>query len=186
MATLSEMNELDEMLDNSKLSSGKENNATATTGAGAGATGAGGDDPANPRFEVTNRSEKKARKSLSKLGLVKVQGINRVTFRRPKGVRFISLSLRLSLLTLTYAVCVDPVDHQHARSVQIARLESVHRLWRRPARGPIPPNDGRSAAATTATASRSSCSPRRSRSSCYSRRQVVIRQAKGRPSAGGR
>ena len=85
MATLSEMNELDEMLDNSKLSSGKENNATAGTGAGAG-----GDDPANPRFEVTNRSEKKARKSLSKLGLVKVQGINRVTFRRPKGVRSLS------------------------------------------------------------------------------------------------
>ena len=100
MATLSEMNELDEMLDNSKLSSGKENNATATTGAGAGA---GGDDPANPRFEVTNRSEKKARKSLSKLGLVKVQGINRVTFRRPKGVR--SLSLSLSLSSCTYVCC---------------------------------------------------------------------------------
>lgn len=37
-----------------------------------------------------SRQEKKARKELSKLGLKKIEGINRVTLRRPKNV-----SLRL-------------------------------------------------------------------------------------------
>lgn len=35
---------------------------------------------------VTSRGEKKARKSILKLGLVRVPGITRVTLRRPKNV----------------------------------------------------------------------------------------------------
>lgn len=35
---------------------------------------------------VHNRNEKKARKSIAKLGLVRVPGITRVTLRRPKNV----------------------------------------------------------------------------------------------------
>ena len=36
---------------------------------------------------LQSRSEKKARKLISKLGLKKIAGINRVTLRRPKNVR---------------------------------------------------------------------------------------------------
>ncbi|GAO51474.1 hypothetical protein G7K_5574-t1 [Saitoella complicata NRRL Y-17804] len=38
---------------------------------------------------VASRTESKARKALSKLGLVQVPGITRVTFRRPKNVLFV-------------------------------------------------------------------------------------------------
>jgi len=36
-----------------------------------------------------SRAEKKARKALSKMGLQKIEGINRVVLRRPKGVLFV-------------------------------------------------------------------------------------------------
>lgn len=36
---------------------------------------------------VHSRNEKKARKSIAKLGLVRIPGITRVTLRRPKNVR---------------------------------------------------------------------------------------------------
>jgi len=38
---------------------------------------------------VYSRNEKKARKSIAKLGLVKVPGITRVTLRRPKNILFV-------------------------------------------------------------------------------------------------
>ncbi|KAI1007009.1 hypothetical protein K3495_g1211 [Podosphaera aphanis] len=38
---------------------------------------------------VHSRNEKKARKSIAKLGLVKVSGITRVTLRRPKNILFV-------------------------------------------------------------------------------------------------
>jgi len=47
-------------------------------------TGEGG-IPAGGQI-VHSRNEKKARKSIAKLGLVKVPGITRVTLRRPKNV----------------------------------------------------------------------------------------------------
>jgi nascent polypeptide-associated complex subunit alpha len=40
---------------------------------------------------VHSRNEKKARKSIAKLGLVKIPGITRVTLRRPKNVRHLHL-----------------------------------------------------------------------------------------------
>jgi nascent polypeptide-associated complex subunit alpha len=42
--------------------------------------------PAGATAVVHSRNEKKARKSIAKLGLVKVPGITRVTLRRPKNV----------------------------------------------------------------------------------------------------
>lgn len=42
--------------------------------------------PAGSSVTVHSRNEKKARKSIAKLGLKKVEGITRVTLRRPKNV----------------------------------------------------------------------------------------------------
>jgi nascent polypeptide-associated complex subunit alpha len=42
--------------------------------------------PSGATAVVHNRNEKKARKSIAKLGLVRVPGITRVTLRRPKNV----------------------------------------------------------------------------------------------------
>jgi len=50
-------------------------------------TGEGG-IPAGGQI-VHSRNEKKARKSIAKLGLVKVPGITRVTLRRPKNILFV-------------------------------------------------------------------------------------------------
>lgn len=43
--------------------------------------------PAGSAVTVHSRNEKKARKSIAKLGLKHVPGITRVTLRRPKNVR---------------------------------------------------------------------------------------------------
>ena len=52
------------------------------------ATGEGGETgiPAGSSVTVHSRNEKKARKSIAKLGLKHVPGITRVTLRRPKNV----------------------------------------------------------------------------------------------------
>lgn len=43
--------------------------------------------PAGASIAVHSRNEKKARKAIAKLGLKHVEGITRVTLRRPKNVR---------------------------------------------------------------------------------------------------
>lgn len=43
--------------------------------------------PAAGDDSLQSRGERKARKALSKLGLKKVEGVTRVTMRRPKNVR---------------------------------------------------------------------------------------------------
>ncbi|KAI9890262.1 MAG: GAL4 enhancer protein [Vezdaea aestivalis] len=45
--------------------------------------------PTGSTVTVHSRNEKKARKSISKLGLQKVNGITRVTLRRPKAILFV-------------------------------------------------------------------------------------------------
>ena len=54
---------------------------------------AGGDGeaniPAGASVAVHSRNEKKARKAISKLGLKHVEGITRVTLRRPKNILFV-------------------------------------------------------------------------------------------------
>lgn len=52
------------------------------------AVDAGSDGEVGGNFDkLQSRAERKARKALLGLGLKKVPGINRVTLRRPKGVR---------------------------------------------------------------------------------------------------
>lgn len=46
-----------------------------------------GSIPSGSQVTVHNRNEKKARKAIAKLGLKKIEGITRVTLRRPKNVR---------------------------------------------------------------------------------------------------
>ncbi|KAL9101196.1 MAG: hypothetical protein Q9163_003514 [Psora crenata] len=55
------------------------------------ARGDGGESgiPAGSSVTVHSRNEKKARKSISKLGLKHVPGITRVTLRRPKNILFV-------------------------------------------------------------------------------------------------
>ena len=45
--------------------------------------------PAGASVAVHSRNEKKARKAIQKLGLTKVEGITRVTLRRPKNILFV-------------------------------------------------------------------------------------------------
>lgn len=64
---------------------------------------------------VHSRNEKKARKAIAKLGLKHIEGITRVTLRRPKGVRaFLS---NLSSIALTW---IDSIRHQQPRCLQVA------------------------------------------------------------------
>ena len=73
------MNELDAMLSKSKVKDGQE-------GSDAGSDTENLNSGGIKVIDTQSRGEKKARKALSKLGLVPVPNINRVTFRRPKGV----------------------------------------------------------------------------------------------------
>ena len=45
--------------------------------------------PAGASVAIHNRNEKKARKAIAKLGLKHVEGITRVTLRRPKNILFV-------------------------------------------------------------------------------------------------
>ncbi|KAI4831945.1 nascent polypeptide-associated complex, alpha subunit [Aureobasidium sp. EXF-8845] len=45
--------------------------------------------PAGSSVTVHSRNEKKARKAIAKLGLKKIEGITRVTLRRPKNILFV-------------------------------------------------------------------------------------------------
>lgn len=45
--------------------------------------------PAGAQVTVHSRNEKKARKAISKLGLKHIEGITRVTLRRPKNILFV-------------------------------------------------------------------------------------------------
>jgi nascent polypeptide-associated complex subunit alpha len=45
--------------------------------------------PAGAQVAVHSRNEKKARKAISKLGLKHIEGITRVTLRRPKNILFV-------------------------------------------------------------------------------------------------
>lgn len=100
------------------------------TGGGEGETGM----PAGSSVTVHSRNEKKARKSIAKLGLKHVPGITRVTLRRPKNVsgRFTpsggfdrrQLSFQRSSTTAcsitdTKYNYTDPLRHQPARRLQV-------------------------------------------------------------------
>lgn len=61
------------------------------SGEEAGGEGAEGEAniPAGASVAVHSRNEKKARKAIAKLGLKHVEGITRVTLRRPKNILFV-------------------------------------------------------------------------------------------------
>lgn len=110
---------------------------------------AGGDAgiPAGASVAVHSRNEKKARKAIAKLGLKHVEGITRVTLRRPKNVgrqllqehiefrtsaNVQSLSKLIQGLLLLTLICIvkcavssantslsDPLRHQPARCLQV-------------------------------------------------------------------
>jgi len=65
--------------------------APATTeGGGEGqSSGADGDDPSAGDDSKQSKAEKKARKSLAKMGLKKVQGVDRVTLKKSKTILFV-------------------------------------------------------------------------------------------------
>jgi len=51
--------------------------------------GGGVSIPAGAQVSIHSRNEKKARKAIAKLGLKHIEGITRVTLRRPKGILFV-------------------------------------------------------------------------------------------------
>ena len=78
--------------------------------------------PAGSSVTVHSRNEKKARKAIAKLGLKKIEGITRVTLRRPKNVS--------SCLYINWKLAAnprpDPLRHQPARRLQVPQLQHLH------------------------------------------------------------
>jgi hypothetical protein len=60
--------------------------------------------PAGSTVQVHSRNEKKARKAIAKLGLKHVEGITRVTLRRPKNV---SGNLGMHLIWITWSSTLE-------------------------------------------------------------------------------
>ena len=101
---------------------------------------AGGEDssiPAGSSVTVHSRNEKKARKSIGKLGLKHVPGITRVTLRRPKNVSRSALAKHAPIYPakdlqwaytgrVAYSVPTDSIRHQPARCLQVAVKQYLH------------------------------------------------------------
>lgn len=84
--------------------------------------------PAGSTAVVHSRQEKKARKALEKLNLIRVPGITRVTLRRPKNVglsqlRGEKLGIRKRELKRIYT---DPLRHQQPRRLQVPQQQHLH------------------------------------------------------------
>jgi nascent polypeptide-associated complex subunit alpha len=71
--------------------------------------------PAGSSVTIHSRNEKKARKALSKLGLKQIEGITRVTLRRPKGVSLCLLSIRF-VLSLDFSWSSANINHRSSSS----------------------------------------------------------------------
>lgn len=97
--------------------------------------------PAGSSAVIHSRNEKKARKAMEKLHLTRIQGITRVTLRRPKNV---SLQYRVEGQELPlggWQTCIhtasnfgelansrrtDPLRHQQPRSLQVSQQQHLH------------------------------------------------------------
>ena len=80
---------IEELPDDPPPKKGAEMDDASSSSESDEAEAAGGEDasiPAGSSVTVHSRNEKKARKSIAKLGLKHVPGITRVTLRRPKNV----------------------------------------------------------------------------------------------------
>jgi hypothetical protein len=87
--------------------------------------------PAGAAVAVHSRNEKKARKAIAKLGLKHIDGITRVTLRRPKNVSSRG-NRRGSCIWLSSGVIenwltrkADPLRDQLARCLQVAVQQHV-------------------------------------------------------------
>ena len=82
---------IEELPDDEPVKKGAEVDDASSSSDSDEAEAAGGEGeagiPAGSSVTVHSRNEKKARKSIAKLGLKHVPGITRVTLRRPKNVR---------------------------------------------------------------------------------------------------
>ncbi len=82
---------IEELPDDEPVKKGAEVDDASSSSDSDDAEAAGGEGeagiPAGSSVTVHSRNEKKARKSIAKLGLKHVPGITRVTLRRPKNVR---------------------------------------------------------------------------------------------------
>ena len=86
---------IEELPDDPPTKKGAEvDDASSSSDSDADAGGEGDSGiPAGSQVTVHSRNEKKARKSIAKLGLKHVPGITRVTLRRPKNVSENSLAI---------------------------------------------------------------------------------------------
>ncbi|PWN90937.1 nascent polypeptide-associated complex subunit alpha [Acaromyces ingoldii] len=99
-----------------------------------GAAGLGGDVTVGE--QVSNKAERKARKSLQNIGLKKVQGITRVTMRRPRGHLYVVSSPEVykSSVSDCYIVFGEAKNEdmsaqaQAAQAQQMAQAEQQERL----------------------------------------------------------
>jgi len=78
--------------------------------------------PSGSTAVIHSRNEKKARKAMEKLHLTRVEGITRVTLRRPKNVRVNQEFSDGHPLT----VASGPLCYQQSRGLQIAEQQHVH------------------------------------------------------------
>lgn len=92
--------------------------------------------PQGSSVTVHSRNEKKARKAIAKLGLKHIEGITRVTLRRPKNVSASRNGRQLELWR-TWQSCAghaefwltrlsDPLRHQPARCLQVPLQQHLH------------------------------------------------------------
>lgn len=79
---------IEELPDEPDKKNAEVEDASSSSSSDAEAAGRDGDAsiPAGASVAVHSRNEKKARKAIAKLGLKHVEGITRVTLRRPKNV----------------------------------------------------------------------------------------------------
>ncbi len=93
---------IEELPDDPPAKKGAEVDDASSSSESDDADAAGGDEegeagiPAGSSVTVHSRNEKKARKSIAKLGLKHVPGITRVTLRRPKNVSKILEDIHLN------------------------------------------------------------------------------------------
>ena len=93
-------------------------------GAAAGGEGDSG-IPAGSTVTIHSRNEKKARKSIGKLGLKHVPGITRVTLRRPKNVS-VTLQSCVSATRPKTDNAIDSLRDQPARRLQVSIQQHLH------------------------------------------------------------
>lgn len=136
---------IEELPDDPPSKKGAEVDDASSTSDSDEAEAAGGEGesgiPAGSSVTVHSRNEKKARKSIGKLGLKHVPGITRVTLRRPKNVSLYTPLLQNSGIARVYSVnlpkrtclaneqiSLDPLRDQPAGCLQIA-VEQYMDVW---------------------------------------------------------